>query len=145
MAIIEESLIINCPIDKVFTYTTEAKSWPKWHATIPEAEQTSDGELGVGTTFRGKNRMMGQTSDWTAKVTEYEPNKKWCKVIDSGSIIIDDSLIFEVVDGGIKFTMVYDVKLRGLLKLLSPLIANSMHKQMKVDVSNMKNILEADT
>ena len=89
--------------------------------------------------------MMGQTSDWTAKVTEYEPNKKWCKVIDSGSIIIDDRLIFEVVDGGIKFTMVYDVKLRGLLKLLSPLIANSMHKQMKIDVSNMKNILEADT
>ena len=143
MARIEESVIIKCPADKVFAYTTEAKSWPKWHGTMPEAEQTSRGQVGVGTTFKGKNRMMGQTSKWTAKVTEYDPYKRWGKIIDSGSVIIDDKLIFDPTEGGTKFTMVYDVKVGGFLKLLSSMIISSMRKQLKMDLINLKNILEA--
>jgi uncharacterized membrane protein len=59
MGRIEESVKINRPIDKVFAYTTEAKSWPKWQSFIMEAEQTSPGPVGIGTTFKGTSRMMG--------------------------------------------------------------------------------------
>ena len=145
MARIEESVEIKRPVDRVFAYTTDAKSWPKWHGAMPEAEQTSQGQVGVGTTFRGKNRMMGQTSEWTAKVTEYAPNKKWAKVITSGSVVIDDQLIFDPVEGGTKFTMVYDVKMSGFLRLLSSMIVSSMRKQLKLDLINLKSILEAQT
>ena len=143
MARIEESVIIKCPVDRVFVYTTEAKSWPKWHATMPEVEQTSQGQVGVGTTFRGKNRMMGQTSEWTAKATEYAPNKKWAKTITSGSVVIDEQLIFDAVEGGTKFTIVFDVKVGGFLRLLSSMIVNSMRKQLKLDLINLKGLLEA--
>jgi hypothetical protein len=145
MAIIEESVIIKCPVEKVFAYTTEAKSWPKWHGTMPEAEQTSEGQVGVGTTFRGTNRAMGQTSEWTAKVTEYEPYKRWGKVIDLKSGIIDNKLIFDPTEGGTRFTMLWDVKVSGFLKLLSLRIFSSMRKQLKMDLVNLKSILEAQT
>jgi hypothetical protein len=143
MGKIEESINIKCPVEKLFTYTTEAKNWPKWHRTIPEAEQTSQGQVSIGTTFRGKTRMIGQTSKWTAKLTEYQPFKRWGKIINSGSVIIDDKLIFDLVEGGTKFTMVYDVKVSGFLKLLSSLIISSLHKQLKIDVINLKSIMEA--
>ena len=143
MARIEESVEIKYPADKVFTYTTDAKSWPKWHKTMPEAEQTSQGQFGVGTTFKGKNRMMGLTSKWTAKLMEYDPPKMWGKIIDSGSVIIDDKLIFNPTEGGTRFTMVYDVKVSGILKLLSWMINSSMRKQLKIDLINLKNILES--
>jgi hypothetical protein len=145
MAIIEESVIIKCPVEKVFAYTTEAKSWPKWHGTMPEAEQTSQGQVGVGTTFRGTNRAMGQLSEWTGKVTEYEPYKRWGKVLDSKSVIIDNKLIYDPTEEGTKFTMVYDMKVRGFLKLLSPMIISSMRKQLKMDLISLKSILEAQT
>ena len=143
MSRIEGTVIIKRPADKVFAYTTEAKSWPKWHGTIPEAEQTSKGQIGVGTTFRGKTRMMGQTSEWTAKLTEYEPYKRWGKVIDSGSLVIDDKLVCDPAEGGTRLTMVYDVKVGGILKLLSPVIISSMRKQLKLDLASLKGILEA--
>jgi len=143
MSRIEGTVIIKRPAEKVFAYTTEAKSWPKWHGAIPEAEQTSKGQIGVGTTFRGKTRMMGQTSEWTAKMTEYEPHKRWGKVIDSGSVVIDDKLVFDPAEGGTRFTMVYDVKVGGILKLLSPMIISSMRKQLKLDLASLKGILEA--
>jgi hypothetical protein len=143
MSRIEGTVIIKGPADKVFAYTTEAKSWPKWHGAIPEAEQTSKGQMGVGTTFRGKSRMMGQTSEWTAKMTEYEPYKRWGKVIDSGSLVIDDKLVCDPAEGGTRLTMVYDVKVGGILKLLLPMIISSMRKQLKLDLANLKAILEA--
>lgn len=53
MARIEETVEIKRPTDKVFVYVTDAKSWPKWHLTMLEAGQTSPGQIGIGTTFRG--------------------------------------------------------------------------------------------
>ena len=145
MARIEESVEIKRPVDKVFIYTTDAKSWPKWHTSMPEAEQTSQGQVGIGTTFKGSNRMMGMKSKWTAKLTEYEPYKKWGKMIDSGSVIIDDKLIFDPTETGTNFTMIYDVKVSGFLKLLSSIIISSMRKQLKVDLGNLKRILETQS
>jgi uncharacterized protein YndB with AHSA1/START domain len=145
MAIIQETVEIRRPVDKVFTYTTNAKSWPHWHGTMPEAEQTSPGPVSVGTAFRGKNRMMGQTLPWTAKLTEYKPNKQWAKTIDSGSVIIYDQLILAPTAGGSRFTTIYDVKVGGVLRLLSPMIISSLRKQLKVDLIKVKRILESQT
>jgi uncharacterized protein YndB with AHSA1/START domain len=145
MARIEESVEIKRPVDKVFAYTTEAKSWPKWHPFIPESEQTSQGPISVGTTFKGVNRMMGLSMKWTAKATEYEPNKKWGKTITCGSMIIEDHLTFEPIEKGTRFTLVYDMKVGGFLKLFSPMIVSSMRKEPKKALSNLKGILEAQT
>ena len=43
MAIIEESIEIASPVEKVFALTTDAAQWSRWHSAIPEAEQTSAG------------------------------------------------------------------------------------------------------
>ena len=145
MARIEESVEIKCPVDKVFAYTNIASNWPKWHETIPEAEQTSQGKVGVGATFRGKYRMMGLILKWTAKVPEYVQNEKWAKVIDSRVGVIDEQLIYDAIEGGTKFTIVYDVKVIGLLGLLSSIIIGSMRKQLKLDLINLKDILETQT
>ena len=61
MSRIEESVEIRCPAEKAFAFTTDATGWSRWQTIIPEAEQTSAGPVGIGTTFRGTNRMPGRT------------------------------------------------------------------------------------
>jgi hypothetical protein len=143
MGRIEERIEIKCPVDKVFAYTTVAKDWPKWHDYIPEAEQTSQGQVGVGTTFKGKTRMWGQTLKWTGKVIEYEPYTWWRLIVDAGSVNTDEKLTFDAVESGTKFTIMYDVKVSGFLKLLSSRIDSSLRKQWKLNLISLKNILEA--
>jgi uncharacterized protein YndB with AHSA1/START domain len=145
MGRIEESIEIKCPVDKVFAYTTIAENWPKWHKEVLEAEQTSQGEVGVGTTSRLKTNMMGQTSEVTAKVTEYVPDKKYAKVLTSKGVVIDNQLIFESIEGGTQFTEVYDVKVSGFAKLLSSTIDSKIRKDLKQNLINVKGILEAET
>ena len=119
MSRIEESVEIKRPFDIVFAYTTDAKNWSKWLTIIPEAEQTSQGPVGVGTTTKGTFRMMGLSMKWTGKATEYEPNRKFGKDIICGPITNEQHNTYNSIEGGTKFTIVYDMKVGGLLKLLS--------------------------
>ena len=145
MARIEESIEIKRPVDKVFAFTTEAKNWPKWQSFIAEAEQTSQGPVNIGTTFKGVSRMMGRSMGWTAIVTEYESNKKLGKKITSGSVAFEEHITYTPVERGTTFTILYDMKVGGFLKLLSPVMAGSMHKETKKSLGNLKSILEAQT
>jgi hypothetical protein len=145
MAKIEASVEIKRPVDKVFAYTTDAKSWPTWQSTIPEAEQTSQGSVRVGTTFKGTIRMMGLSMKWTAKVTEYEPNGHFGKNITSAGLIVEQHNTYIPIEEGLKFTIVYDMKVRGLFKLFSPMLKSSMRKELKKSLSNLKGILEAQS
>jgi len=143
MARIEESIEIKRPVDKVFAYTTDAKNWPKWQSFIPEAEQTSQGPMNIGTTFKGVSHMMGRSMRWTGITTEYESNKKWGKNITCGSLAIEEHVTYNSVEGGTTFTILYDMKVGGFLKLLSSVMAGSMRKETKKSLGNLKSILEA--
>ena len=143
MSRIEESVEIHCPVEKAFAFTTDAGSWSTWLTFIPEAEQTSKGPVGVGTTFKGTNHLMGRTMKWTAQATEYEKNRKFGKTITAGSVVIEQHNTYIPTKDGVKFTIVYDMNVKGLLKLLSPMIVSSMQKGLKKSFGNLKQILEA--
>ena len=145
MAIIQETVEIKCPVDRVFAFVADAKSWPRWHASMLEASQTSSGLMGIGTTFRGVNKVMGRRMPWTSKVTEYALNKKWGETISSGSTMIKEQITFDTIEGGTRFTEVYDLKVGGFLRLLSPMVISSMRKEMKANVGSLKGLLEAKT
>jgi hypothetical protein len=142
MALIEESIEINAPAEKVFALTTDAAQWSRWHSAIPEAEQTSDGPVGVGTTFKGITRLMGQSIPWTATATEYEANRKFGKNIDSGSVFIKQHNTYTSKPSGTTFTMTYDMKCSGCMWILSPLLVSAMRKEMKKSLVNVKQIVE---
>ena len=144
MARIEESVTIKSPVDKVFAYTTDANSWPKWQP-FPEAEQTSKGPMGVGTTTKGTIRMMGLTMKWTAKVTEYELNRKFGKDIICSAITNEQHNTYDPIEGSTKFAIVYNMKVSGPMKLFSPVMVSSMRKTLRKALSNLKDILETQT
>ena len=140
---IEESVEIKSPVDKVFTQTTDAESWPKWHPVMLEAEQTSPGQVAVGTMFKGINRMMGRKMEWIARTTEYEPYKKWGKDITSGGIVLEEHLLFDPVEESTRLTIIYNVKVEGSMKAFSRMVVGSQRKETKESLKNLKKILEA--
>jgi hypothetical protein len=142
MTRIEESIEIKSPADKVFAYTTNAENWPKWQSVLPTAGQTSRGPVGIGTTFKGKVHMMGLTMKWTAQATEYEPTVKFGKNITSAGMIIRQHNTYNAVNGGTIFTIAYDMMVRGLFKVFSPMLVSTMRKELKKSLGNLKNVLE---
>jgi hypothetical protein len=143
MARIEDSVEIKKLPDKVFAYTTDAKSWPKWQTILPQAEQTSSGPVAVGTTFKGIVRMMGLSMKWTAQATEHVPPTKYGKTITSMALINEQHNTYEPEEDGTRFAIVYDLKIRGVFKLMSPVLVSRMRKELRKSLENLKGVLEA--
>jgi len=142
MAFIRDSVEISAPVDKVFAYTTQAEFWPRWQSFIPEAEQTSQGKVGVGTAFKGRTRLLGLTLKWTAKATEFELNTRWSKDIASGSVFLNERMSVEPNETRTNFTISYDITMGGPMKLFSPMIVCSMRRETKKSLANLKRVLE---
>jgi len=86
--------------------------------------------------------MMGLTMKWTAKAMEYEANKKFGKNIKCGSITNEQHNTYNPIEGGTRFTIVYNMKVGGLMKLFSPMIVSSTRKALKQALGNLKSNLE---
>lgn len=142
---IMESVEIKQPVEKVFAFTTDAKSWPRWQATIPEAGQTSPGPVHIGTMFKGTIRMMGRSMKWEAIATEYDPPWKFGKDIASGPVSNKQHNTYEPVGAGTRFNIVYEVKVGGLMAPFSPIVVRAMRKALKQALGNLKAVLEAQT
>jgi hypothetical protein len=143
MATLEESINIKRPLDKVFTYTLDVKSWSKWFTSVTDTEQTSQGQFGIGTTYKATSKGMGMKIKLTGKVTGYELNKMWSKEFGTQNTIYNIRYSFDSIEGGTKVIQQFDIKLSGFMKLFSSMFANSTRKQTKVALSNLKRILEA--
>ena len=89
--------------------------------------------------------MMGLSMKGTAKATEYQPNSRWAKGITCGSMIIEEHVTYDPMEGCTKFSIVQDMKVGGFLKLFSPMVVRSMRKETKKSLGNLKSILEAQT
>jgi uncharacterized protein YndB with AHSA1/START domain len=143
MAKMEASVVIARPIEEVFAYVVNASSWPKWEQGLLEAEQTSEGPIGVGTTFRGLNEFMGRKMEWTSEITEYEPNEKVAQKMISGPVQGEQSLTFEPVEDRTRFTLVSEGETGGFFKVAEPIVNRMMKKQLEGNLAKLKQILEA--
>ena len=144
MAIVQESINIKRPVDKVFAYTTDANNLPKWVSGITESEQTFQGPWCVGTTIKGISRVAGANMKWTGKVTEFEMNNKWSMNTTSWGVIFEEHWTYDPIEGGTKFTKVYDMKIGWFLSLFTPMLVNWAQKSLEVSLNNLKRILEAE-
>jgi len=76
MAAIERKTTIKAPADKIFSYVADFPRHSEWAGHRLQIKQTSEGSLGVGTTFSSVGHMMGQDHADQITVTEFVPNSK---------------------------------------------------------------------
>ena len=145
MAKIEQTVIINRPVDPVFDYASNFENLPQWETNILESVKTSEKSKGIGTAYKGVIKMMGMKMDFTSKVTDFEENTRVDQTINSGATVMYEKLLFdETDDGNTEFNLIQDYKYGILLKLLSPILLFSMKQQMKKNLANLKRIMERE-
>jgi len=60
MVNLEASIVINRPLEEVFAELADLENNKKWRSGTVEAEKTSAGPIGVGTTYRMINGAFGR-------------------------------------------------------------------------------------
>jgi uncharacterized protein YndB with AHSA1/START domain len=146
MAKLEAGITINRPIEEVFAFTSNPENEPLWRPELLELEQTSDGPIGAGTTFREVMQFLGRRIESTGEITEYEPNKRNAVKSTSGPFPFEITGTFEPVEGGTEVTFEVEAEIGGFcgfFRFAEPLVARMGKRQMETQLANLKDLLEA--
>lgn len=137
------SIVINRPVEEVFSYMTDAKNLSNWMSELVEAKQTSEGPVGVGTTISAVANVLGRRIENIQEVTAYEPNGKFAIKAISGPAINEDKFSLESVAEGTKVTRTTKGEVGGFFRMAEPLVVRMLTRQFETNFANLKDLLEA--
>lgn len=143
MAKIEQTVVINRPIEEVFGFIANPENTPLWAGAVRETILTSEGPYGVGSTHTVVIEILGRRIESTNEITEYEPYSKLAFKSTSGPMPMDSSQTLKAVEGGTEVTNLAKVEGAGVFKLAEPIFARMVNRQVDMDFANLKDLLEA--
>jgi uncharacterized protein YndB with AHSA1/START domain len=80
---IERTITIHRPVDEVFAYLSEVEHGPSYVSGQREAHKTSNGPMGIGTTFSTSGKLLHHGAAF--EITEYELNQRLAWKAKSGA------------------------------------------------------------
>jgi uncharacterized protein YndB with AHSA1/START domain len=139
---ISESIVINRPIADVFAYVIDATNDPAWHTDILEAQKTSQGPIGKGTTWHVRFKPAMGISEGNMEVVDFEPNRLEVQRGAMGPMRPTLTYMVEPDNGGTKFTRRVQMRISGFMRVMSPLMKVMTAKGNRQFLANLKRVLE---
>jgi carbon monoxide dehydrogenase subunit G len=142
----EESIVIERPIEEVFSYMQDIDREHEWQPNLREARQVPAGEPGVGTERRYVSEFMGRRFENVYINTVYEPNRRVAyRTAAESDTQATGEIVWEAVDNGTKVTMRVEADVGGLLRFVPKgTIASLARKELLDSLRRVKGLLEAE-
>jgi uncharacterized protein YndB with AHSA1/START domain len=137
----EVSIHLNQPVEHVFAFLMDTGKLASWQANLIKIEQLTEGPLRTGSRFHEVRRLGKRASEIESEITALEPNKRLeTKTLSEPHVTVSYS--FEPEAGGTRLTCRFSMPTRGLMRLMEPVIGNSIKKDAMADVETLKHMLE---
>jgi len=144
MISLEHSVVIGRPVENVFAFVANVENEPLWIGEVMEVEKTSEGPIGLGSTYNNIVQFLGRRIVDPHEVVQYEPHRLFGFKSYSGQVQFEGTETFESVEGGTRFTFAARGETGGLFKLAEPIVNRMINRQWETNVANLKELLEAE-
>jgi len=139
----ENSLVVNAPADKVFAYVSDLTKLPEWGKFSTGVRKTSEGPVGVGTTYETDGKQFGKHTD-KVTVTEYVPGKAFATESTGSAGHSRVIMMLEPQGDATKLTRVQEFMKTALsTTIFSPMVKAIAPKGLLKDLQNIKAKIEA--
>ena len=142
MARVQGEIVINRPVEEVFDIVADERNEPRYNPRMLRAEQTSVGPIGVGTRFEAEGAARGRPIPMTIEFTAYERPRRLASSTHMASMDIRGTLTFDPVPLGTRMHWSWELRPRGVYKLLTPLVAWMGQRQEASNWAGLKRFLE---
>jgi len=140
MARLAGEILIRRSDEEIFDFVADERN--NYDPQIQQAELLTEGPIGVGTRFRSVSQSGGRRVEMIIEITEYERPRRFASTTHLSSMDIRSTLTFEPTAGGTLMRWSSQIEPRGLLRLLSPLLAGIGKRQTAAIWANLKRTLE---
>lgn len=140
MSQFEGSVVINRPIDEVWTFISDPQNASLWGRGVSEVVVTPSGPVGLGTTVR----LLMSGSRMEARMIRYEAAKTFTLEFTAGPVK-GSRLTYSVesVAGKTRLTRDLVMRLNGIWRLMQPVLNRREIRDRELGINNVKRILEA--
>jgi uncharacterized membrane protein len=142
---IEDSGVINRPVQEVFDYVADPENLPEWSGAavdVRDVQHASPGKPGQGDKFTPVHQFVGRRFEEHVEVTAFERNRRILHRSTGGPMPLEVSYIFGEVPRGTRVTVGMDAKPEGFFKLIGPVFKVAVKRQIRNDLRTLKGLLE---
>lgn len=139
---IEKSIFIDRPQEEVFDFMGNLENDIQWR-NLESAERTSDGPIGVGTTWREASNFMGREIELDIETIGYDPPHQLINKSISGPFPMEVTIHFKALDGGTLISLSAQGEFGGFFKMAEGLVSKQVEKQVDTEWAALKKLLEA--
>lgn len=142
MVRIEGDIVIKRPREEVFDFVADERNEPRYNPRMIRSEKVTDGPVGQGSCFRAEIMTRGGKAEMTIQNTAYDRPRRLASTTYLSNMEIRGALIFDRVPDGTRLQWVWELRPRGLLKVMSPVVARIGKHQEREIWNNLKRLLE---
>lgn len=123
-----ETRRVSRPIGDVFAYAADFANSQEWDPGVKSARKSSEGTVGVGTTYDLQGHFGPSTIDMKYEVTVYEPNHRVVLEGAGNGFTSKDEMKFDKDGEATVIHYTADITLTNFLRFLGPLMKSPMER-----------------
>lgn len=137
-------LYIDRPAQDVWDYVLDIERTPEWRPRMSNVEWITDGQTGVGSTFRVSAKALFYTFKFELEVTSWDPPHYFAYRGKQGPVLIDAFMDFLPDGDGSRFFIGGNpVANNWIMRTLEPLFWLSLLRHNLADFERLKEIMES--
>ncbi len=132
---------INRPVPEVFAFITNPANHARWDSTSLVMEPQSHGAWHSGMKLREVRKLGGRETEVWSQVADLEPNRRMTIKSLTGPEWLGE-WYFEPVGNRTHLRFEAQMKTHGLMRLMEPMIAKSLKRDIDANFARLKTVLE---
>ncbi|HEU0248026.1 MAG TPA: SRPBCC family protein [Gaiellaceae bacterium] len=138
-AVVENAIDIGRSPEDVFDYCTDLTREPEWNPKAKRVQKLSAGPIGLGTRYEAE---FLKGSPMTIELVRFERPVAWESVGRSRRLDAKGEGRVSATEDGAHLVMRMELRPKGTLRLLLPILGRFMHKQEERNLAAIKQALE---
>jgi Polyketide cyclase / dehydrase and lipid transport len=137
------AIAIDRPVNAVFDFVTDERNEPLYNSALLRSDKVSDGPVGVGTRFHAIHKTARRPVAMDVQITAYDRPRRMTSRTTMSWSEIDGELTFDPEGDSTKMRWVWNVRPKGLAKLLWPFIGVIGRRSEMACWTQLKHYLES--
>jgi uncharacterized membrane protein len=142
MMCIETSILINRPIDEVFSYATSSAHAFIWRSTLVAITDTPHETMRVGSIFREQSKLLSQIVETTYEVVEWMPPRRFTYKSIVGAAPGLVGLRFAPVTGGTQVSIRVEESFDLVFPHDEQLAVRAVQRTLQADLQTLREVME---
>ena len=143
MVRIEGSTVIARSLETVFDCVADERNEPKYNPRMLSVEKLTPGAIGPGTRWAATIESRGHPLGMTLEVTDYQRPRRLASTTAMPTAEVRGVVRFEPHPVGTRMSWTWDLRPKGVMKVLTPLIARLGRRQEEEIWAGLKQYLES--